>query len=74
MAAESPGGALLAPQNTDVVDPPGTAVLAPPAMPKEADEYVLRTLKMGPSTTPPSAIQPTTDTVIEGQQQQEGQE
>ena len=58
MAAHSPGGALFAPPNNDVIDPPGTAMIAPPAVPAEAEEYVLRNLTMGPRTPPPGATQP----------------
>ena len=36
-------------------------MIAPPYVPVEVDEYLLRTPTMGPSTPPPSEKQPATD-------------
>ena len=63
MAAESPGGALFSPPNTDVIYPPSTVVIAPTAVQEETEEYVLRTPTRGPSTPTTGATQPTTDAV-----------
>ena len=52
MVAESPDGALFAPPNTTVIDLPGTAVIEPPDVPSDAEEYVYRTPKRGPNTPP----------------------
>ena len=63
MAAESPGGALLAPPKNAVIDTPGIAVLSHPDVPEGADEYLLRTPTRGASTPPPGATQPATNAV-----------
>ena len=52
MVAESPDGALFAPPNTTVTDLPGTAVIEPPDVTSDAEEYVYRTPKRGPNTPP----------------------
>ena len=63
MAVESPGGALFLTTNNDVMDPLGTDVIAHPDVIAEADQYVLRTPKMGPITPPPGVIQLATNAV-----------
>ena len=61
MAAETPGGALFAPPNTGVIDPLGTSLIAPTAVPEEAEYYVLRTSTRGTSTPHNGTTQPETN-------------